>query len=206
MEEKASVIPAEQSNTTEKVATEKAPVQGAKPTPQPKVVGEKPLAEKPGEDATPKTQAERLLSQEQVNKIVQRRIAAAQMQMLKKYGAKDNTEFEALIDKARKYGDLETQFNQTSEKLKTFENKQFLFQNGVSLQKYDDVVTYMKGKSLELSPTNVQEVLKTHPEWARQVKKPAVGPARIGNTGSVSAPQVSDSELVRNLFPSLIKK
>jgi hypothetical protein len=219
MEENTSVIPSETTNQTTPSETQATPIKGGpkaiKPSAEPKPLAQPKRAPKTtgkttGDNATPKTEqvknAQRTLTQEQVNKIIQRRILASQTNLYKKYGANDATEFEALISKANKYGDLETQYNQTLEKLQTYENKKFLFENGVSLSKYDDVVTYMKGKGLDLTPVNVQEVLKTHPEWIRQAKKPAVGPARVGNTGSISQPRVSDAEVIRGLFPSLTKK
>lgn len=219
MEEKSSVIPAETTTQTTASETQATPVKGGpkaiKPSAEPKPLAQpkrapKVIGKAKGGNATPTNEqvqnAQRTLTQEQVNKIIQKRIAASQTNLYKKYGAKDLTEFEALIAKANKYGELETQYNQTLEKLQTFENKKFLYENGVSLSKYDDVITYMKGKGLELTPVSVQEVLKTHPEWVRQTKKPAVGPARVGNTGSVSQPRVSDAEIIRGLFPSLTKK
>jgi hypothetical protein len=119
---------------------------------------------------------------------------------------KDDTELDALIGRAKQYPDLEVKYNQAQEQLKEFSNRKLLFTNNVNLAKYDDIITYMKGKGLELNADNVKKVLETHKEWVRPQKQPAVRPARLGNTGSVSTPKVSDREQIRGLFPSLTKK
>jgi hypothetical protein len=158
------------------------------------------------QEVTTPEQAPKMLSQEEVNRIVQSRLLDNKKSLYTKYGVKDDTELDALIGRAKQYPDLEVKYNQAQEQLKEFSNRKLLFTNNVNLAKYDDIITYMKGKGLELNADNVKKVLETHKEWVRPQKQPAVRPARLGNTGSVSTPKVSDREQIRGLFPSLTKK
>lgn len=189
------------------VAAKPVAVKKVLPPPQtPVQTAQSQTTEEPQQEVTPTEEAPKMLTQEEVNRIVQGRLLDSKKSLYTKYGVKDDTELDALIGRAKQYPDLEVKYNQAQEQLKEFTNRKLLFTNNVNLAKYDDVITYMKGKGLELNADNIKKVLETHEEWVRPQKQPAVRPARLGNTGSVNTPKVSDREVIRSLFPSLVKK
>jgi hypothetical protein len=154
---------------------------------------------------TPTQPAPKMLSQEEVNKIVQTRIAEVRNNLYTKYGVKTDAEFEAFISKAKQYGEMETKYNEMNSKWQGYEQRRMMFMNNVSSQKFEDVLAYMKGKDIPLTEDNLKKEIASHPEWVRQSTAPVVQPVQVGKTGATEKPQISDKDRIRQLFPSLSK-
>jgi hypothetical protein len=162
---------------------------------------QQPTPTKAPQNATPKQ-----LSVEQVNQIVQRRINASKTGLYTKHGVKDEVEFNALIDRAKGYSDLQAKYNENIAKLQQLETKNLVSDMNVRKDRVEDVLAFMKGKELTVNAENLKQILTSHPEWLITEPEPAVQPAKVGNTGSTQAPKVSDKDSIRNLFPSLSRK
>lgn len=154
----------------------------------------------------PQNAAPKQLSVEQVNQIVQRRINASKQGLYTKHGVKDEVEFNALIDRAKGYSDLQAKYNENIAKLQQLETKNLVSDMNVRKDRVEDVLAFMKGKELTVNAENLKQILTSHPEWLIIDPEPAVQPAKVGNTGSNQAPKVSDKDSIRNLFPSLARK
>jgi hypothetical protein len=159
-----------------------------------------------GQKTAPQNALPKQLSVEQVNQIVQRRINASKNSLYTKHGVKDEVEFNALIDRAKGYGDLQSKYNETIAKLQQLETRNLVSDMNVRKDRLDDVLAFMKGKELTVNAENLKQILTSHPEWLITEPEPAVQPAKVGNTGSTQAPKVSDKDTIRNLFPSLSRK
>jgi hypothetical protein len=154
----------------------------------------------------PQNASPKQLSVEQVNQIVQRRITASKQGLYTKHGVKDEVEFNALIDRAKGYSDLQAKYNESIAKLQQLETRNLVSDMNVRKDRVEDVLTFMKGKELTINAENLKQILTSHPEWLITEPEPAVQPAKVGNTGSTQAPKVSDKDSIRNLFPSLAGK
>jgi len=158
------------------------------------------------EETAPQNAASKQLSVEKVNQIIQRRINASKTSLYTKHGVKDEVEFNALIDRAKGYNDLQAKYNETITKLQQIETKNLVSDMNVRKDRVDDVLAFMKGKELTVNAENLKQILTSHPEWLITEPEPAVQPAKVGNTGSTQAPKVSDKDSIRHLFPSLQNK
>lgn len=140
---------------------------------------QEPLEEisKTPSDIEPKT-----FTQEELNKIVQERLARHSQGIYSKLGVNDEQGLNAYIEERVKlksdYDLLITQKGELAEKLAFIEND-------ILPERYEDVRIYFKGKGIDFSPETLQSELKTHPEWLKQKQsqenvKPTTTIANVG--------------------------
>jgi hypothetical protein len=198
---------------TPKATVQTTPPAGTKPVVAPSVkrqtpppVAIKPAANPAPVNNTPKgTQdPKKLLRQKLLNTIVQKRIGETRQSIFTQLGVKNNQELTALLEKVKGYEDLNSKFYNLNTELTTLKAEKVAISNGVRQDKLDDLLTFLKGKGLDYTPENIQQVAQSHPEWLTQPE--AVKPATIGKVGQQTQPVTSDIEKARNLFPSLRKK
>lgn len=97
-------------------------------------------------------------TQDEVDKIVQDRLAKA----YGKLGAKSAKEFDDKVAEfGKKEADTESRLNAVVEKLAFTENR-------IDPNRADDVRAWLKYKNQAIDSDTVAEALKTHPEWAKQ--------------------------------------
>lgn len=221
MEENKSTgaIPASSGTQTAKPATSStaAPTPKATTTPAgtkpvaPSVKRQTPPVVKPSANPAPVNNtpqgtpdAKKLLRQKILNAIVQKRVGETRQSIFTQLGVKNNQELTALLEKVKGYEDLNSKFYNLNNELTTLKAEKVAVSNGVRQDKVDDLLTFLKGKGLDYTPENIQQVAQSHPEWLTQPE--AVKPATIGKVGQQTQPVTSDIEKARNLFPSLRKK
>lgn len=130
--------------------------------------------EKASDSETPEeTKAEKTFTQAEVDKFIQERLT----RVYAKAGAKNASEFEQILTaKDNDLTDARTQ-------LKELQKSNALRDNNISLERYDDIDTWFKGKGKEFTAEELTEAVKSHPEWVdRKVTAPQIG----GNIESVN--------------------
>lgn len=180
-------------NEEELVGQEQATDTTAEATPE---VGLEESEAEPKEEIQPTT-----FTQEQVNKIVQERLQRANEAYLKKYGVTNEDEFTSVFEKGRSYDDLKTQYDALLTERKALADQITLSKNNVLAEKQDDVLTYFKGKGLEMSDEALKQVLTTHPEWVKAQSSPkftTVVP--MGADKTEGFPKLSEEEQACKLF------
>lgn len=139
--------------------------------------------------AESQTTAEKTLTESQVNDIIVKRLAKQTESFYKKYGVADEKGLEDLIAKAKGYDELNEKYTALSGKNSELNEKVLFGTNSIKQDREDDVRTYFKGKSLEMTDEALKEALKTHSEW---VEAKPTAPMPMGNTGT---PKQEDDEL-----------
>ena len=153
--------------------------------------------------------AEITFTKEEVNELMQRRVARSHEAFFKRYGVKDLSELDALMgykesydtlnvehenlkkerdDLSAKYGDLETQHKDLT--------KRYAYKVGnINNEKINDIETYFKGKNLDINEESLMAELKTHPDWANKV-------STIESIGieSTPTPPVDEAVEASNIF------
>jgi hypothetical protein len=188
-----------------------APTPKAEVKPTPKGVNT-PKAIRPAANPTPITTQQQqrpvdpktLLRQKILNNIVQKRVGETKQSIYKQLGVQNDKELNGLLEKVKGYEDLNSKFYNLNTELSTLKAEKVAVASGVRQDKVDDLLTFLKGKGLDYTPENIQQIAQSHPEWLTQPE--AVKPATIGKVGQQTQPSVSDAEKARNLFPSLRKK
>lgn len=133
----------------------------ANPPNNPQENGGSGTATDPAQTPTPTT-----FTQEQLNQIIQERLARADQAFYDRYGVKDQTELDSLVGEAQAYETTLAENAQLKERLA-------FLTNGILPEKEDDVRTYFKGKGIAMSEEALKQVLQTHPEWVKQATPPA---------------------------------
>ena len=108
---------------------------------------------------------EKAITQEQLNKIVCERLKKQTEATYKKYGVKDDKELDELFKKAKSYDELKATYDTQATELQGYKDRNILSQNKIIPEKVDDVLTYFKGKGLELTDENLKKALESHEEW-----------------------------------------
>ena len=147
MEEKETVIPAENSADTtiqETITTE--------------IVEEQPKQEEVIAPDTPDNEIakkeEPLFTQDKLNTIVQDRVN----KIYNKYGVKTSEELDKVFEEAKSY------------------KRELLFlKNNIDTARTDDICVYFKGLGQEITQETLNEQLNKHPEWVKKIATINVG-------------------------------
>jgi len=166
----------------------------------------------PGNEPTggqPGNPAEKTYTKEQVNALMQRRIARSHKSFFDRYGVKDLKELDTLMGYKESYDALNVEhekLKQERDNLVTERDdlatqykdltKKYAYKVGnINSDKINDIETYFKGKNLDINEENLMNELKTHPDWVNQV-------STIENIGveSTPTPQVDEALEASNIF------
>lgn len=147
------------------------------------------------EDTSTPDVKHKTFTQEEVNSLVSERVKRAKESAIKEvlketgFDSKDN---------------LKSYLETSKEELSNYKFTDACNENKISAERFDDVKALLKGKGLEVNEENIAEVAKTHPEWRREKRKPALEPIDIGsNTKSMGDSEESLKKMARGWFPSL---
>lgn len=159
----------------------------------------------PGTEPTggqPGNQPEQTFTKEQVNLMMQRRIAKSHAAFFKRYGVKDLKELDALMGYKESYDSLKTEHDDMTQKYSDLETqhkdltKRYAYKVGnINNDKINDIETYFKGKNLDINEESLMAELKTHPDWVNQV-------STIETIGieSTPTPDVDEAVEASNIF------
>lgn len=140
-------------------------------------------------------------TQEKVNEIVKERLARQEKQFYSKFGVESEKEFENLIGMSQSYEVMKERYENI--KLANDKDKQELafIKNNVNPNKYDDVLTYFKGKEIEFSADELVKALETHPEW-KNYETDRETKTTITSLGTEPTRKVgeSDEEKIKRIF------
>jgi hypothetical protein len=151
----------------------------------------------------PKTNLpEKLLSQDEVNKIVAGRLREANKKIHTKFGVDSEAALEALVGKGQTHDALQGQIKALTEEISNMKFDKVMRLSKIRADKFEDVKAILKSKNLPFEENAVKEILKTHPEWVRKPLEKVVRP--IGNNGAQPTPP-NEKDMVRSLFKSLRK-
>mgnify|MGYP006903483723 FL=1 len=163
---------------------------GETPSTDETTASEAPVAEKASEPQGEEIQ-DAMFTQEQVNDIVRDRLRKADMKFLAKYGLDNAEALDAIIEKGKGYDEIKAENKGLKEQIA-------LANNNIIPSKQDDVLTYFRGKGMELNDENLAKALETHPEWMPS-KTPATTIVEMG-AESQSKPCASEEDEALKMF------
>lgn len=144
---------------------------GETPSTDETTASETPIAEKEedGNAIASEPQGEEIqgamFTQEQVNDIIRDRLKKADLKFLAKYGLDNAEALDAIVEKGKGYDEVKAQMDLVSNENKGLKEQITLAKNNIIPSKQDDVLTYFRGKGMELNDENLAKMLETHPEW-----------------------------------------
>jgi hypothetical protein len=163
---------------------------------------------RPGQNAATGSQTgeskpvDRTFTQEQVNRLMQKRVERSHNAFFNRYGVKDLAELDNLVGKSRSYdatlqlnNEWEQKFNDLTTQHADLVKKYAFKAGNINPQKYADIETYFKGKNLAIDENSLNAELKNHPDWINKVQT-------IQNLGPAPSPDsgVSEAELASQYF------
>ena len=127
------------------------------------------------------TTPERMYSKAEVIDLMKRRVNRSHNSFFKRYGVKDLQELDAKFNSGKQLQDdyLGLQ-NRNAELVREVA----FLKNNINPDKYDDVITYFKGKGLEFSEQELINQIMNHPEWLKSMPTPQPQTATIKTLGS----------------------
>ena len=140
-----------------------------------------------------------MFTQEQVNDIVRDRLKKADAKFFAKYGLDNAEALDAIVEKGKGYDEIKAQMDLVSSENKGLKEQITLTKNNIIPSKQDDVLTYFRGKGLELNDENLANMLETHPEWTPN-KAPTTTIVEMGAEGTKSNPYVSEEDEALKMF------
>ena len=139
--------------------------------------------EQPNQDGNETGGAEQLLTQEQVNQIVQERLKRQNEAFFKKYGVENGDELTEKLKLSEDYKNMEARYTQANLKVSELSEQLAFIENHIDKNRYDDVKTYFKGKGLEFSSEELLKAISTHPEWLEKNQESEVKETTINKIG-----------------------
>ena len=153
------------------------------PTPAP----EAPVSDQP---------KERLYSKAEVQDLMRRRVDRSHKAFFTRYGVENLKALDELMNKSKQFSDMQTEFGAIQLRNSELARENAFLKNNINPEKYDDIITYFKGAGIDFSEEQLLEVLKTHPEWLKQVD-PAPTTTTITKMGSEAHTPTPESERER---------
>lgn len=140
-----------------------------------------------------------MFTQEQVNDIVRDRLKKADAKFFAKYGLDNAEALDAIVEKGKGYDEIKAQMDLVSNENKGLKEQITLTKNNIIPSKQDDVLTYFRGKGLELNDENLAKMLETHPEWMPN-KAPTTTIVEMGAEGTKANPSISEEDEALKMF------
>lgn len=137
----------------------------------------------PNQDGNETGGAEQLLTQEQVNQIVQERLKRQNEAFFKKYGVENGDELTEKLKLSEDYKNMEERYTKANLKVSELSEQLAFIENHIDKNRYDDVKTYFKGKGLEFSSDELLKAISTHPEWLEKKPESEVKETTINKIG-----------------------
>lgn len=152
--------------------------------------------------ATPTTKT---FTQEELDKIIKDRLDRHGKSIYSKYGVQDESGFDEIFTRAEAYAEmkeryagLETEINRLNEELAVYQENALLNTQGVSLDRYDDVKTWFKGKGEKITEGTLREALQSHPEWGAKAEQ--TKPIPLGSAESAPKKEPNSDEIAKKYF------
>ena len=184
---------------------EVADTQSAKPAEPEPAAGE---AE--GSDGTadeePQPQ-EKMISQGEVDRIIQARIAkvkakaseeareAARKEFFERYGCGDDNELDEMFGNGQKYKLLNDEYGHSQKELEALRSENALLKSGVREEKFNDVMAVLSYNGQPVTVETIAAAAESHPEWFGDVTQ----------STTVNAAQEPNSTVQKPVKPSIIK-
>lgn len=171
---------------------------GTTPSTDVTTASETPIADNGSEPQGEEIQST-MFTQEQVNDIVRDRLKKADAKFFAKYGLDNAEALDAIVEKGKGYDEIKAQMDLVSSENKGLKEQITLTKNNIIPSKQDDVLTYFRGKGLELNDENLAKMLETHPEWMPN-KAPTTTIVEMGAEGTKANPSVSEEDEALKMF------
>ena len=140
-----------------------------------------------------------MFTQEQVNDIVRDRLKKADAKFFAKYGLDNAEALDAIVEKGKGYDEIKAQMDLISNENKGLKEQITLTKNNIIPSKQDDVITYFRGKGMELNDENLAKMLESHPEWLPN-KTPTTTIIEMGAEGTKANPSISEEDEALKMF------
>lgn len=147
-------------------------------------------AEGTTEDTETKTgEEEKLMTKEEVSDIVVKRID----RMCKSLGFDNEEGLKEAVGRSQAYDVMKERYDAMSSENAEMKATVAMLKNNIDPSRYDDVLTYFKGKGASVDEESLKTAAATHSEWFKQTTPPPA--AQVVAIGSESkAPSERDEE------------
>lgn len=172
---------------------------GEQPSTDETTASETPIAGTTSETPQGEEIQSTMFTQEQVNDIVRDRLKKADAKFFAKYGLDNAEALDAIVEKGKGYDEIKAQMDLISNENKGLKEQITLTKNNIIPSKQDDVLTYFRGKGLELNDENLAKMLETHPEWMPN-KAPTTTIVEMGAEGTKANPSISEEDEALKMF------
>jgi hypothetical protein len=149
---------------------------------------------------------EKMISQGEVDRIIQARIAkvkakaseeareAARKEFFERYGVGDDNELDEMFGNGQKYKLLNDEFGHSQKELEALRSENALLKSGVREEKFNDVMAVLSYNGQPVTVETIAAAAESHPEWFGDVTQ--------SNTVSAQEPS---STVQKPVKPSIIK-
>lgn len=172
---------------------------GEQPSTDETTASETPIAGTTSETPQGEEIQSTMFTQEQVNDIVRDRLKKADAKFLGKYGLDNVEALDAIVEKGKGYDEIKAQMDLISNENKGLKEQITLTKNNIIPSKQDDVLTYFRGKGMELNDENLAKMLESHPEWLPN-KTPTTTIVEMGAEGTKANPSISEEDEALKMF------
>lgn len=172
---------------------------GEQPSTDETTASETPIAGNTSETPQGEEIQSTMFTQEQVNDIVRDRLKKADAKFLAKYGLDNAEALDAIVEKGKGYDEIKAQMDLISNENKGLKEQITLTKNNIIPSKQDDVLTYFRGKGMELNDENLAKMLENHPEWLPN-KTPTTTIVEMGAEGTKANPSISEEDEALKMF------
>ena len=139
---------------------------------------------------------ERLFTKDEVNELMQKRVARSHKAFFDRYGVKDLNELDTMLGQAKGYESIKTQYDDLTNQHADLTKKYAYKVGNINPDKYNDIETYFKGKNLAITEENLTNELKTHPDWVNKVSGiMAIGQEDVQTDGGDTEAQIASKYL-----------
>lgn len=167
----------------------------------------------PSEADTQSAPEEKKFTQEELNQIVQQRIAEtknkameegrrqALADLYQKYGVNDDGGLDDLFGNGQRYDLLNGEFTSQSQQLNELKAENALLMSGIDRSKFDDVKAILAYNKQEVTPMAIEQALVTHPEWKSAPDTlPAMNPISTGLDANLPpSPTEQNTSVIKKL-------
>lgn len=157
-------------------------------------------------DEEPQPQ-EKMISQGEVDRIIQARIAkvkakaseeareAARKEFFERYGCGDDNELDEMFGNGQKYKLLNDEFGHSQKELEALRSENALLKSGVREEKFNDVMAVLSYNGQPVTVETIAAAAESHPEWFGDATQSA----------TANAAQEPSSTVQKPVKPSIIK-
>ena len=131
----------------------------------------------------------RMLSEDEVNRIVGKRVNEARrkgyeqatQELLLKYGVESPEELESIFRDGTRYGELSKRYDDESKRGRELSQSVAMLKSGILPERESDVIAILGAKGMDVTEENIAALLPSHKEWVASPSEETQAPSASAN-------------------------